>query len=340
MNIVKFGLLVAIGSSLFLLGCSGKHKKMNEADKLLWTEATSVFQPIPEQVIDREANSQLIHLGEKLYFEKKLSINDTISCNSCHQLDKFGVDNEKTSPGHNKKRGGRNSPTVYNSALNFVQFWDGRAKDMEEQAIGPILNPIEHGLPNEKAALKKIDTTEYRELFKVAFTGQAEGFTFKNIGIAIGAFEKTLLTPSRFDDFLKGDGEALTVDEKKGLKKFVEFGCTSCHDGAGIGGGSFQKLGLINDFKTKDQGRFEVTKNPEDKQMFKVPSLRNVVHTGPYFHDGRVATLDKAIKLMGFHQLGIDLDDEDVKDIKAFLGSLSGKEGTFYTAKTSTPTAN
>lgn len=323
-------LFLLLCSASLVVACSGGFKKMNAEDKQLWTEATSVFQPIPEKLIDREANSHLIHLGEKLYFEKKLSANNTISCNSCHMLDKFGVDNEKTSPGHNKKRGDRNSPTVYNAALHFVQFWDGRAKDLEEQALGPILNPIEHGLPNEKAALKKIDTPEYRELFKQAFAGSAENFTYKNIGVAIGAFEKTLLTPSRFDDFLRGDGVALSPVEKRGLKKFMEFGCTSCHDGAAIGAGSFQKLGLVNDFNTKDPGRFALTKDPDDKQVFKVPSLRNIIHTGPYFHDGSVATIEKAIQLMGFHQLGMDLAADDVSDIKAFLTSLTGKEGTFY----------
>ena len=304
-----------------------------KTDSELLKEAQGIFNPLPDSLIDVQKNETLIGLGEKLYFEKKLSINNTISCNSCHMLEKFGVDNEATSPGHDGTRGGRNSPTVYNAGLNFMQFWDGRAKDLEEQAVGPILNPIEHGLPNEKVALDKINSKEYIELFAKAFPNEKSAFNFKNVGIAIGAFEKTLLTPSRFDDYLKGDVNALTNKEKKGLQKFITIGCVSCHDGAGIGGGSFMKLGAINEYETKDLGRFDLTKDEDDKKVFKVPTLRNITKTGPYLHDGSIKSLDEMIRLMGFHQLDVKLNKNDISDIKTFLASLEGKKNTFYKKK-------
>lgn len=320
---------------LFILaGCGASmNNEVTPADKQLLVDAKEVFKPIGKTAIDEAKNADIIALGEKLYFEKKLSINNTISCNSCHKLDGFGVDNEATSPGHDGKRGDRNSPTVYNAALNFVQFWDGRAKDLAAQAIGPILNPIEHGLPTEKAALDKINTKEYTDMFKKAFPKQKKSFTYKNIGHAIAAFEKTLLTPSRFDDFLNGDIAALNRQERDGLKKFVEVGCTSCHMGENIGGSMYQKIGAINEYPTEDKGRFNVTKKEDDLHFFKVPSLRNIAKTAPYFHDGKVNTLEEAIKLMGYHQLDEKLNDKDIADIKAFLESLTGKPGTFYVQK-------
>lgn len=302
----------------------------NAQERPLLEQAKESFSPLPKSVINQHKQAALIHLGEKLYFEKKLSMNDKISCNSCHKLDQFGVDNEPTSPGHDGTRGERNSPTVYNAALNFVQFWDGRAADLAEQAIGPILNPIEHGLPNEEAAIAKISTEEYQELFKKGFVGQASPLTYKNIGVAIEAFEKTLLTPSRFDDYLEGTEYVLTNTEKRGLKKFIQVGCVSCHNGPGIGGNSYQLIGAVNEYETKDLGRFNVTKKPEDQKFFKVPSLRNVVHTGPYFHDGKISTIEEAVRLMGHHQLGVELSENDISEIVSFLGTLTGKKGTFY----------
>ena len=303
--------------------CSTKTK---EQDLELLNNAKDSFEKISGPVIDIKEEALKIHLGKKLYFETKLSINNKISCNSCHQLDKFGVDNEPTSPGQDGTRGGRNSPTVYNAAFNLAQFCDGRAKDLAAQAISPSLNPIEHGLKTEADALKKIDTSEYRDLFKKAFPKQKNSFTYKNIGHAIAAFEKTLITPSRFDDFLAGDLNALTNTEKKGLNTFIETGCIACHDGKGIGGGQYQKLGAVEEFKTKDMGRFDLTKEEDDKHVFKVPTLRNIVHTGPYLHDGSVTDLEQMIKIMGKHQLGVDISNEDIALIKSFLGSLSAKK--------------
>lgn len=313
--------------TIFILVLSNCSKSMiTEKDLKLQRQAQGLFGELPTTLIDQEKEADKISLGEKLYFETRLSINDKISCNSCHRLDMYGVDNEITSPGHDGTRGGRNSPTVYNAALNTKQFWDGRAADFAEQAIGPILNPIEHGLRSEKEALKKISSSEYLALFKKAFPDQKQPFTYKNIGHAIAAFENTLITTSRFDDYLDGDIKALTTQERKGLQKFVEVGCTACHSGPGLGGTSFQKLGLVKDYPTKDMGRFESTGKRRDKKKFKVPLLRNITKTGPYLHDGSIASLDETIELMVEYQIGKKLKQSEIEDIKAFLTSLEAKE--------------
>lgn len=298
----------------------GGHHKLDQAT------LKHFFEPLPASIIDEKQNAALIALGKKLYLDPRLSINDTISCNSCHQLTNFGVDSQPTSPGHDGTRGGRNSPTTFNAALHIAQFWDGRAKDVEEQALGPILNPIEMGMPSEEAVvnkLKKID--EYKTMFAEAFKGEKDPIQYKNIGKAIGAFERTLLTPSRFDDYLKGDENALNDAEKRGLQKFVHMGCANCHNGVAIGGNSYKKIGLVEPYETKDLGRYEVTGLETDKKVFKVPSLRNIAKTGPYFHDGSVATLEQAIEEMAEHQLGREVGPGFVEDVKAFLGSLTSK---------------
>lgn len=312
-------LVIAIGS------CTTK--KVTEKDKELLGAAQENFKPLPATIIDVEKNRDLIALGKKLYFEKKLSVNNSMSCNTCHNLDTFGVDNEATSPGHEGKRGDRNSPTVLNAALHFAQFWDGREPDVEAQALGPILNPVEMGMPSKKAVMKKLmSESEYVEMFAKAFPGNPKPMKYVNVGKAIGAFERTLLTPSRFDDYLKGDVHALNEQERRGLNHFQEVGCTSCHSGVAMGGDSYQKLGAINEFKTHDKGRYNVTKDKDDMYFFKVPSLRNVVHTGPYFHDGSVKTIEEAIRLMGWHQLDVKLTDDQIADIKAFLDSTTAKK--------------
>ena len=299
----------------------GGHHKLDK------TTLKQFFEPLPAAIIDEKKNAALIALGKKLYLDPKLSVNDTISCNSCHQLNNFGVDSQPTSPGHEGKRGGRNSPTTFNAALHIAQFWDGRAKDVEEQALGPILNPIEMGMPSEAAVvdkLKKID--EYKAMFAEAFKDQKDPIQYKNIGKAIGAFERTLITPSRFDDFLKGDENALNDAEKRGLQKFVHMGCANCHNGVAIGGNSYKKIGLVEEYKTSDEGRFAVTGLETDKKVFKVPSLRNITKTAPYFHDGSVKTLDEAIEEMAEHQLGRKVGPGFIEDVKAFLGALTAKD--------------
>jgi len=287
----------------------------------------ALFRPLPKvaESTSNPVTAAKAALGKRLYLETRLSVSGTISCNSCHKLTSFGVDNEPTSPGHDGRRGERNSPTSMNAALHLAQFWDGRAADVEAQALGPILNPIEMGMASEKAVLAELkDDPSYIEDFAKAFPNEAAPITYKNIGNAIGAFERTLLTPSPFDAYLAGRADALTPAQKAGLKTFVETGCATCHNGVGIGGGMYQKIGVVHPYPTKDVGRFNVTKQESDRFVFKVPGLRNVEKTGPYFHDGAVATLDEAVRLMGKHQLGRELAPETRASIVEFLKSLTG----------------
>lgn len=245
------------------------------------------------------------------------------------QLGHLWVDNEVTSVGDAGKRGGRNSPTVLNAALHAFQFWDGRAKDVEEQAGGPILNPIEMAIPSKEFMVKKLkEVALYQKQFAAAFPNDKDPITYANLTKAIAAFERTLITPSRFDKYLGGDQSALTADEKNGLQTFVKSGCTACHIGATLGGTMFQKFGLVNDYrpltgsKGNDQGRKDLTKQDADRDMFKVPSLRNITKTHPYFHDGSVADLATAIKVMGKAQLNKDLTDAEISSIVTFLNTL------------------
>lgn len=266
-------------------------------------------------------------LGRTLYYDTRLSKNQDVSCNSCHDLAKFGVDNLPTSEGHKKQHGARNSPTVYNAAGQFVQFWDGRAKDVEEQAKGPILNAVEMAMPNEAAVVKVLKSIPgYVEAFGKAFPGDKNAVSYDNMAKAIGAFERTLVVPSRFDKYVAGDEDALNAKEKLGLSKYLDLNCTSCHNGALLGGMEYKKLGLVRPWpKQDDLGRFQVTKAETDKMMFKVPTLRNVAKTAPYYHDGSVKTLEEAVKLMATHQLGKNVSDEDASAIAAFMESFTGE---------------
>ncbi|TGL11395.1 cytochrome-c peroxidase [Leptospira meyeri] len=300
--------------------------------KDLQVKAKQIIGALPSKMPGSENDSQeLIALGKKLYFEKKLSLNETQSCNSCHNVEgkAAGVDNLPTSPGAFGKNGDRNSPTVLNAGFHFVQFWDGRAADLKAQAKGPILNPVEMAMPSEKDVLKRInDDSEYPALFAKAYPNEKNAVTYDNLAGAIAAFERTLVTSSRFDDFINGDYKAISKEEQEGFKSFLSAGCTSCHSGNLLGGNSYRKIGLVNEYKTADLGLYNVTKKAEDKFSFKVPSLRNIALTGPYFHDGQIKTLDEAVQKMAFHQLGINLSDEETKKIVLFLGTLSDKTRT------------
>lgn len=288
------------------------------------------FKPITESLVNNPSNPVTpakVKLGKMLYFDVRLSKSGFLSCNTCHNLSIYGVSGLPTDIGHKWVLGPINGPTVLNSAFNIAQFWNGRAKDLEEQAKGPILNPGEMGMPVEAFVLKKISSIPgYREFFNKAFPKDKEPITYDNIAMAIAAFERTLLTPSRFDKFLKGDRKALSNQEKSGLKLFVETGCTACHNGIGIGGGSFQKLGVVKPYDTNSdaKGRFEISKEEMDINVFKVPLLRNVEMTYPYFHDGNVWQLEEAVKIMADIQLGKELKESEIADIVAFLKSLTG----------------
>jgi len=292
---------------------------------VLPAEAPNAANPITDAKVE---------LGRLLYFDPRISKSQQISCNSCHKLDTFGVDNEATSPGHKGQRGGRNSPSVYNAAFHIAQFWDGRAADVEAQAKGPVLNPIEMAMPDPDHVLTVLRSIPgYAPLFAKAFPDAKDPVTYDDFGNAVGAFERKLTTPAPFDAFLGGNLDALTDAQVAGLAKFIEVGCPTCHMGATVGGLLFQKLGLVNAYETKDLGRYEATKQDADKHFFKVPSLRNSAETGPWFHDGSIQSLDEAIRLMAWHQLGKKLDAADITSIAAFLNSLTGKPDATYVAQ-------
>jgi cytochrome c peroxidase len=296
----------------------------------LRAKAKAFVAPLPDRMPGAEKDTpSLVKLGEKLYFEKRLSLNGQMSCNTCHMVDekRAGVDNEATSLGVHGQRGDRNSPTTLNAGFHFAQFWDGRAKTLEDQAKGPVLNPVEMAMPSEAEVIKRLGSDkDYPALFKSAFPGQADPVNYDNFSKAVAAFERTLITRDRFDDFLKGDDSALNAQEIRGLDLFLTTGCTTCHTGPTIGGNMYQKIGVLHPYPNdKDPGRIKVTNEEWDQFRFKVPSLRNVALTYPYFHDGKAESLESAIKQMAYLQLDKQLSDEDVTSLKAFLSSLSDK---------------
>jgi len=300
----------------------------------LLENAKSLFKPLhgDAENPDNPITKEKVLLGQTLYFDKRLSKDETVSCNSCHNLETFGVDNKETSDGVGGQKGDRNSPTVLNAAFHFTQFWDGRAKDVEEQAGGPILNPIEMAMPDQEAVIKRLQAIQgYREMFAAAFPGEEQPVNYVNLQKAIGAFERKLITPSRFDEFLMGYQDVLTDQEKKGLQTFMDVGCTACHSGTVLGGSMYQKFGLAGNYwdftnsEKVDNGRFLVTKNEADKMLFKVPSLRNIEKTHPFFHDGSVDNLPDAVRIIAKLQLSKDLTDQEVSEIVTFLKTLTGK---------------
>lgn len=299
------------------------------------------FAPLPKRMDPPggQTSQPRIDLGRMLFYEPVLSEGHDVSCNSCHALNAFGADGRRVSFGHKGQEGSRNAPTVYNAAAQIAQFWDGRAPSVEEQAKGPILNPSEMGMPNPKAVLDHMKSSaKYRTAFAAAFPGKSDPITYDNVGRAIGEFERGLVTPGRWDTFLEGDTSALTAQEKRGVKTFVTAGCTSCHSGAAVGGQMFQKVGLVHPWPLKpDSGRFAVTKNPADLYVLKVPALRNVEKTGPYFSFGEVASLDSAIRMMGQYQRGLALSPTQVQDIHAWLRTLTGEIPSRYIAEPRLP---
>ena len=300
-------------------------------------------QPLPEQPPipgDNPMSQEKVKLGQILYFDKRLSADNTVSCNTCHDVNKGGVDGLATSKGINGQFGGRNAPTVLNAAYLSAQFWDGRAPTLEEQAKGPLTNPIEMGMKDHDAVVAKIKSIKgYHNLFAKAFKGK-NSINIDNYAKAVAAYERTLITPnSPYDLYQKGNKKALSALQVKGLQKFQSVGCVACHSGSAFAGpslpmgqGFFMKFptfpGTSYDKKygfSKDLGRYEETKQDSDKNMWRVPTLRNIALTAPYFHNGKVKTLDEAVKVMAKTQLNRDLTENDVKEIVAFLNSLTGK---------------
>ncbi len=296
-------------------------------DESLIAKSRRVFGPLPPATAAPRDTPRLVRLGRELYFSKDLSVTRTQSCNSCHPVEgaRPGADGEPTSAGAHGARGRRNSPTVLNTDLHFALFWDGRAKTLEEQAAGPVLNPAEMAMPGAAAVAERLrdPSTFDAALFQAAFPGDAEPFTIDHAARAIAAFERTLRTHDRFDDFQNGNAGALTRQEKRGLERFMALGCTSCHNGPTIGARQFQRIGIVNPYPTTDRGRAELTKNASDEFVFKVPSLRNVALTAPYFHDGSVRDLRTAVEKMAWHQLGMKIKPADRDAIVAFLNALS-----------------
>lgn len=281
-----------------------------------------LITPIPLEV---EHNPKKALLGKKLFFDTRLSRDNSVSCSSCHLLDQGGDDNLQFSVGIKGQIGNINAPTVYNSVFNLAQFWDGRASTLQNQALEPVENPIEMGDDFENVVIKLKKDKNLKKEFKKHYK---DGITAFNITDAIAHFEKTLITPNApFDKYLRGDKTAISKDAKDGYKLFVEYGCISCHNGVNIGGNLFQKVGLIKEFQTdiKSLGKFDLTGDKSDINYFKVPSLRNISQTAPYFHDGSVWDLTSAINVMFSIQLGVIAPKDDIKKIKSFLETLDGE---------------
>lgn len=292
--------------------------------------APAVDEPIQPIAPVKVKDAALVELGKKLYFDTRLSKSGFISCNSCHNLSMGGTDNLKTSIGHNWQKGPINAPTVLNSSMNLAQFWDGRAADLKAQAGGPIANPGEMA-SNHTLAVEVLQSIPgYVAEFKTVYG--SDKITIDGVTKAIAAFEETLVTPnSRFDKWLKGDKKALTATELAGYQLFKESGCTACHNGAAVGGNSFQKMGVVAPYKATSpaEGRVAVTKDEADRFNFKVPTLRNVELTYPYFHDGEAATLSQAVETMGRVQLGKTFSAEENGKVVAFLKTLTGEQPNF-----------
>lgn len=317
--------------------------KIAAAILLAASQSVMAFETLPAKPpvpADNPMNPAKIALGKQLFFDTRLSADGTVSCNSCHNVMSSGTDNRPVSVGVAGQKGGRSAPNVWNAAFLSVQFWDGRAASLEDQAKGPILNPIEMGMPSADEAVQRIRAIPgYVSQFNAIFGGK-EAVTYDNIAKAIAAYERTLLTPnSPFDRYLKGDKKALSAQAQHGMKLFEQTGCTSCHSGANfagpamqVGSGFYQKFpayqnnGYVSKYSLmNDTGRHNATKNDADKNIWRVPTLRNISVSAPYFHNGSVETLDEAVRVMAKTQLDKNLSDGEVADIVAFLDSLTGK---------------
>ncbi len=322
------------GFATVLLIITGIPVVLAAGDPLL-KQAQALFQPIPETAPTIEGvpmTAEMIALGKALFFDPRLSESHNISCNTCHQIGLGGVDMLPTSIGHKWQRGGRNAPTVLNAVFNTAQFWDGRAADLGEQAVGPIQNPIEMAISHEHAVVMLNGIPGYKPMFAAAFPADQGPVSISHVGTAIAAFEATLLTPNApFDQYLRGDDSALSSGQKNGLKLFIDKGCAACHNGINVGGGMYAPFGVVErpgaDFlPPADKGRFQVTRTTSDEYVFKVPTLRNIELTPPYFHSGKSWDLKQAVGVMAESQLGQSLTDAEVAAIESFLLTLTGEQ--------------
>jgi cytochrome c peroxidase len=318
---------------LVMVGCLASFAAWPQS--ALMKQAQGVFKPLPDSPPALPGNSATpakVELGKMLYFDPRLSESHSISCNSCHMIGMGGVDLQETSLGHRWQHGGRNAPTVYNAVFDVAQFWDGRAKDLEQQAGGPLINPVEMDTTEAHVVEQLKGIPGYAAFFARAFPGNHDAITFENVRKSIALFEATLITPDApFDRYLKGDENALDAQQKAGLALFINKGCAGCHNGVNVGGGMYAPFGVIERpgadvLPPGDKGRFAVTKTASDEYVFRVPSLRNVVLTPPYFHSGKVWDLRQAVGIMGSSQLGAQLSDDEVTSITRFLAALSGNQ--------------
>jgi len=297
-------------------------KRMYILLTILVAAALFANEPITPLPTSMPLDAKKVKLGHALFFDTQLSKDSTISCASCHILTQGGDDNLQVSFGIKGQTGTRNAPTVYNAVFNFRQFWDGRVKTLQEQVSGPIENPVEMDY-NFKELVARLNKTPYKKKFAAIYK---EGITKKSITDAIAEYEKSLITPNAaFDRYLRGDKTALTKEEKEGYALFKLKGCIACHSGMNVGGNMYNKFGIFDDAKSKDVGRYDVTHRERDKYYFKVPSLRNVARTAPYFHDGRTYSLKDAVLLMAEYQLGRKISDAEINKIVAFLKTLNGQ---------------
>lgn len=303
----------------------------------LMTHARDAFKPVPSrppELKGNPSNPEKLELGKMLFFDPRLSSSWLISCNTCHNLGFGGVDGLEVAIGHGWQKGSRNSPTILNAVFNLSQLWDGRAKDLREQAKGPVQAAVEMNSDPERTIETLRSMTGYVEQFQRAFPGEDEAVTFENMAKAIEVFEATLLTPdSPFDHYLSGDDGALNNVEKEGLSLFMTRGCKSCHGGMNLGGSGYFAFGAVERptaevLPAADKGRFAITRTPKDEYVFRSPSLRNITLAAPYFHSGRVWSLKQAVRIMGSSQLGTTFDDREADAIVEFLKTLTGRQPT------------
>ena len=319
---------------LLLMFCSLSLAVAAAPDDDLMKKAKEVLGPLPASMPSEQnpITPEKVKLGKILFYESRISIDGTVSCAKCHPVSLYAVDGLRKAIGNNCKENPRNSPTIFNAASQISAHWIGNRTSVEDQARQSVTGPPAFGMPSNESAEKILkNMKEYVSLFKAAFPGEKDPVTIDNFAKAVGAFERTLMTPAPFDAFVKGDAKALTEKQKRGLKTFFETGCMACHFSPYVGGQMYQKFGVFETYgnytksATIDEGRYAVTKNQADKYVFKVPVLRNVAMTPPYFHDGSVDRLEEAVRIMGKIQLLKDLSKEEVADITVFFDSLTGQ---------------